>query len=348
MSIVVDTAPAAATTALQQEAQYLVQRWSPSLDAQAHACILESAVTNDMPALILLRDRGGFSIEVGLVESLAAGHLELFDECIRQKNRLMSMTQQKLWLLAAGGREAIWLAAARAKSLDVLEHVAKNIAPPSLASGVATTPQSRTFLKQLYATADSVSAVLFVRSKISDLPPLEAAALPLRRIDMLRAVVLDEFAGRCSSDHAAAAQKLADELLALATGAGMVEAVLQICAGDLVATLLPPASALARRTAASIGGATLPYLLALPDATWPAWALPAHAAAGALDTVNVLLNHLPLAVVDSDEEDRSMKVYLAAAHGHLKYQMRGSGGDDSATATLQRLHQQLYSSSSST
>jgi hypothetical protein len=326
-------------TALLEEAQYLVQRWSPSLEAQAHACILESAARNDMAALLLLRDRGGFSIEVGLVESLAAGHLDLYEDCIRQRDQRTSPTKRSMWLLAAGGSEAIWLAAARAESPTVLDRVAETLPPPY--------PITPSFLKQLYATAASPRAALFVRARLgADLPPVDARTLPLGRGDVLRAVIADDDKKKKDMAHGDRAQTLADDLLASAVTGNALSLVRELCAGAL-APLLPPASSRGRRAATALGGAALPLLLELPDATWPAWALPAYAAAGDYATVEILLDHLHLAVDGDETATRITASCLSTARGHIEYQLRGKKSTKSpppfdatavaAKAVLQRL-----------
>lgn len=314
------------------------------------ACVLESAATDDLGALGVLHAHA-FPVERGLEAALLAGRTGLLDLLASEHDDSCAPLAPELWLAAARGARPFHCMD-RLRRLD------------------ARVPAQPNFLRRLYAQAAAIGPVRWVRQAlIADkrLPALTAehlgAAAAAGRTTVLRWVIEDDRSlGLLLSANATSSslgpgtggararsdgrQALADALLletARAPVFPLATAAL-LCRGQL-ARPLPAVSATGRCAAlcAAAGRADAQrFLLESEGTPWPAWLLPALAAAADDAGCAMLLDARALMFAAAPEENHAEAPYcdggggggvarhhrigwreaLADARGHLEMRLR--------------------------
>jgi len=309
----------------------LARHWNPSpksgMDAQLIACILESAAINDMAALHVLHQQymdgvdDAFSTERGLGASLAAGHTDLMD-------LLLTMSPSQLLPASPTQLGHMWLAAAMSGAPAPLERMRQVF-------GGEVPPDSSTapFLNALYGMAP-MDSVHWVRGALR-LPALSAEHLRgctrAGRVDVLR-LVLGEAppAGEQQQrqQQEEEEEQLADLLLTCTISAPVfpLELATLLCRGDLCPGRLPAVSEAGRTAATCLAAgrpAALRFLLRAQNTPWPAYLLPAFAAAGEDASLECLLDALPLAFPETPHCD-DVQYALSVALGHVQFRSRSA------------------------
>lgn len=307
-------------TELEREARHLVEHWDPTpargMEAQFLACVLESAASDDLGALGVLHSHA-FPVERGLEAALLAGRTGLLDLLASDHDDSCAPLAPELWLAAARGARPF-------HCLDRLRRLDVRV------------PTQANFLRLLYAQADEVGPVRWVREALhaeNKLPALAAehlgAAAAAGRATIVRWVIEDDrglgmLAARAGSStlgpgtggaraRADGRQAMADALLLETARAPVFPLALaaRLCSGQL-ARPLPPVSVAGRCAAlcAAAGRADAQrFLLETEGTPWPAWLLPALAA-GADDVgCALLLDARALVFAAAPEEDHAEAPY---------------------------------------